>query len=91
MPFDALSESLPQKSRGVGLVGIEYFWTIGELLVILFAYLTIGTSGGPDSNEATGWKLFVVLSAIPVLLSFVFGIFPSNRNGCLHAAGRVRP
>lgn len=73
--FDALSEFLPQKSRGKGLIGIEYFWTIGELLVVLFAYLTIGTTGGTDSNEATGWKLLVVLSAIPVLLSLVFGFF----------------
>lgn len=75
IPYDALGEFLPQKSRGKGLIGIEYFWTIGELLVVLFAYLTIGVSGGTDTTNSNGWRIFVALSAIPVLLSFIFGIF----------------
>jgi putative MFS transporter len=69
VPFDTLSEFLPTSHRGVNLLVIEYFWTGGSLLVPVFAYLTLG-------NDSSGsWKLFVVLCALPCVISSILGVF----------------
>lgn len=49
---------------------IEYFWTGGSLLVPVFAYITLGNASASGS-----WQLFVILCAIPCVISSVLGIF----------------
>ncbi len=64
VPFDVFAEFLPTSHRGVKLLHIEYFWTAGSLATPLFAYLTLETS----------WRIFVVLCAVPCLISGIMGI-----------------
>mmetsp|Transcript_9700 Transcript_9700/g.16043 ORF Transcript_9700/g.16043 Transcript_9700/m.16043 type:complete len:502 (+) Transcript_9700:86-1591(+) len=64
VPFDVFAEFLPTSHRGVKLLHIEYFWTAGSLVTPLFAYLTLETS----------WRIFVVLCAVPCLISGIMGI-----------------
>ena len=68
VPFDILSEVLPSSSRGKNLLVIEYFWTLGVLLVVVFARTTLGING-----ESGNWRLFVALSSIPCWLSVIIG------------------
>lgn len=68
VPFDTLSEFLPTSHRGVDLLIIEYFWTGGSLLVPIFAYLSLG------NNSSGSWQLFVVLCAIPCVISSILGM-----------------
>jgi len=65
IPFDTLAEFVPTSHRGTNLLQIEIFWTLGTLLVPIFAWLTL-------SNH--DWRLFVVLCAIPCILSTILGI-----------------
>jgi len=69
IPFDTLAEFVPTSHRGTNLLYIEFFWTGGTLLVPVFAWLTLGNVTGGGS-----WQLFVVLCAIPCLLSTALGI-----------------
>ena len=64
VPFDIFAEFLPKEHRGKQLLFIEYFWTMGSLMTPLFAYLTLETS----------WRLFVVLCAIPCVISGFMGV-----------------
>ena len=68
VPFDTLSEFLPTSHRGVNLLNIEYFWTGGSLLVPIFAYLSLG------DNSSGSWQVFVVLCAIPCVISSILGM-----------------
>ena len=63
VPFDIFAEFLPTSHRGKHLLVIEYFWTAGSLMTPLFAYLTLETS----------WRLFVVLCAVPCIISGFLG------------------
>lgn len=63
VPFDIFAEFLPTSQRGKYLLSIEYFWTAGSLMTPLFAYLTLETS----------WRLFVILCAIPCIISGFLG------------------
>jgi MFS family permease len=65
VPFDIFAEFLPTSHRGVKLLHIEYFWTAGSLITPLFAYLTLETS----------WRIFVVLCAVPCLISGILGLW----------------
>lgn len=38
VPFDLLAEFLPNSHRGQYLMYIEYFWTIGCIFVVSFAW-----------------------------------------------------
>lgn len=66
VPFDTLAEFLPAQGRGTNLLLIEYFWTFGCLLVIVFAEMTLA-HGKPN------WRLFVILCALPCFLSIIVG------------------
>ncbi|KAL3943664.1 MAG: hypothetical protein SGBAC_002284 [Bacillariaceae sp.] len=70
VPFDILSEVLPAASRGKNLLVIEYFWSIGVLMVVVFARSTLGING-----ESGNWRLFIVLSSIPCWISVIIGYF----------------
>lgn len=74
--FDTLAEFVPNSHRGTDLLAIEYFWTGGTLLVPLLAYISLGTNSMDDNDDSIshGWRWFVVLCAIPCVLSCVFGI-----------------
>lgn len=63
VPFDIFAEFLPTSHRGKHLLVIEYFWTAGSLMTPLFAYLTLETS----------WRLFVILCAVPCIISGCIG------------------
>ena len=63
VPFDIFAEFLPTSHRGKHLLVIEYFWTAGSLMTPLFAYLTLETS----------WRLFVILCAVPCIISACLG------------------
>lgn len=74
VPFDILAEFLPSSSRGTNLLKIEYFWTLGVMFVVGVAYITLHNSAEPR------WRLFVMISSIPCLLSVVlgFGFVPES-------------
>lgn len=69
IPFDTLAEFVPMSHRGSNLLNIEFFWTGGTLLVPVFAWMTLGS--GPEDGS---WRLFVILCAIPCVLSTALGI-----------------
>lgn len=64
VPFDLLSELLPNRYRGLMLCYTEYFWTMGSIYVTVIAWL-IGNR----------WRNLLCLASIPVCLSFVAAIF----------------
>jgi len=64
VPFDIFAEFLPTSHRGKHLLVIEYFWTAGSLMTPLFAYLALDTS----------WRIFVILCAMPCILSGFLGV-----------------
>lgn len=75
VPFDTLAEFVPTAHRGTDLLIIEYFWTAGTLLVPAAAYISLGQSGDMQSSENdNSWRYFVILCAIPCLLSTVMGM-----------------
>lgn len=73
IPFDVLSEFVPTSNRGSSLLYIEFFWTGGTLLVPVFAWMTLGSNGEDDGSDGS-WRLFVVLCAIPCLISTALGM-----------------
>mmetsp|Transcript_27648 Transcript_27648/g.61025 ORF Transcript_27648/g.61025 Transcript_27648/m.61025 type:complete len:370 (+) Transcript_27648:619-1728(+) len=70
VPFDILAELLPNASRGKNLLVIQYFWTIGVLLVVCTAFYTLG-----DGQGSSNWRLFVITCSVPCWLSVIIGYF----------------
>lgn len=66
VPFDILAEFLPSHRRGTNLLLIEYFWTVGCLLVVVLAYFTL-------HGEKSQWRLLVALSSLPCFVSLLVG------------------
>lgn len=64
VPFDVYAEFLPKKSRGANLNSVNYFWSLGSVIVPALAYVTF--SGGGEQ-----WRLFVLLCAIPSFFSAI--------------------
>eukprot|EP00435_Cladocopium_sp_Y103_P057412 s615_g19.t1 len=62
--FDILAEALPSESRGVFLMYIEYFWTLGSIWVNLIAWGML---------ERYGWQVFTAMAALPTLIASVAG------------------
>mmetsp|Transcript_39921 Transcript_39921/g.96317 ORF Transcript_39921/g.96317 Transcript_39921/m.96317 type:complete len:533 (+) Transcript_39921:8-1606(+) len=87
VPFDILSEVLPAASRGKNLLVIEYFWSIGVLMVVAFARSTLGING-----ESGNWRLFVVLSSLPCWISVIVGYFcvPESPRWLVTQPGRAQ-
>jgi len=68
VPFDTLAEFVPTSHRGRDLMVVEYFWTAGTLLVPVAAFVTL------ESNSESGWRYFVILCALPCLISTMVGL-----------------
>lgn len=62
--FDILAEALPSESRGVFLMYIEYFWTLGSIWVNIIAWCML---------ERYGWQVFTAMAALPTLIASVAG------------------
>jgi MFS family permease len=77
VPFDLLAEFLPAAHRGRYLMNINYFWTIGSMVVNGFAWLLL---------ESYGWRVFTAVSSIPVLLGAVLALLylPESPRWLLH-------
>ncbi|GMH85743.1 hypothetical protein TL16_g10329 [Triparma laevis f. inornata] len=58
-PYDLLAELLPPKQRGKKLLEVQYYWTCGSLLPILFLTLT------------KNWRVFTFLCSLPSFVTFV--------------------
>eukprot|EP00557_Chaetoceros_sp_GSL56_P009845 CAMPEP_0176481196 /NCGR_PEP_ID=MMETSP0200_2-20121128/2689_1 /TAXON_ID=947934 /ORGANISM="Chaetoceros sp., Strain GSL56" /LENGTH=504 /DNA_ID=CAMNT_0017877381 /DNA_START=238 /DNA_END=1752 /DNA_ORIENTATION=- len=67
VPFDILAEFIPTESRGRYLLLIEYYWTLGSMMVPVIAYFTI--------EVYDSWQLFVVVCALPSLISLMVGVY----------------
>ena len=66
IPFDIIAEFMPVSYRGQFLVLIEYFWTLGSILVAGLAWALLSSSS---------WRVLAVLTAFPVTLSLLLGVF----------------
>ena len=82
IPFDLLTEFLPPSHRGKYLNCIEFFWTIGSLLVAGMAWLML---------NKFGWRALTYATAAPVGLTCVIAymILPESPRWLL-AKGRVK-
>eukprot|EP00536_Pseudo-nitzschia_multiseries_P006125 jgi/Psemu1/192373/e_gw1.126.79.1 len=63
IPYDALGEFLPSTFRGPSILCTSFFWTTSSLVVPLLA-----------DGDNSSWRSFVVLCAVPGLVSTVLGI-----------------
>lgn len=72
--FDLLAEICPKATRGRFLLYMQLFGALTTLLVILLAFLILG-SGGPFSpqNHPQVWRLLVSHAAILPLISTLLG------------------
>lgn len=66
IPFDLLSEFLPQSVRGQFLININYFWTIGSMFVAGVAWAIL---------PVASWKVLAIVTSIPVGISLLWAIF----------------
>lgn len=64
--FDVIAEFLPLSHRGQFLIAIEYFWTIGSMLVAGLAWFIL---------SKTSWRILAIVTAIPVTLSLLFATY----------------
>ncbi|CAE7655062.1 svop-1, partial [Symbiodinium microadriaticum] len=60
VPFDLLAEFLPASRRGSFLIYIEYFWTVGSVMVAGSAWLLL---------SRFSWRVLTYITAIPVSLA----------------------
>lgn len=66
VPFDLLAEFLPASHRGIFLIYIEYFWTIGSMFVAGIAWATL---------DSQGWRFLAYITALPVVFACVTSYF----------------
>ena len=75
VPFDILAELVPVEHRGRDLVFIEYFWTVGTMLVPIVAFFTLGNEMSDVHDNQDGWRYFVAICALPCLFSAIIGTY----------------
>lgn len=67
--FSMLAENTPIRFRGVVLISIGIFYTMGELTVCLLAYIFMPTL-------TTGnWRAVLVWASVPALLTLIISTF----------------
>eukprot|EP00542_Grammatophora_oceanica_P007818 CAMPEP_0194068554 /NCGR_PEP_ID=MMETSP0009_2-20130614/87159_1 /TAXON_ID=210454 /ORGANISM="Grammatophora oceanica, Strain CCMP 410" /LENGTH=562 /DNA_ID=CAMNT_0038721665 /DNA_START=56 /DNA_END=1742 /DNA_ORIENTATION=+ len=62
IPYDTLAEFLPASHRGTYLLALNYFWTLGMLLVVGSAYVSL-----QYLND--NWRLLVAFCSLPCFVS----------------------
>ena len=64
-----LSECLPIAYRGKGVLFVEYFFALGEIITCILVYFTL-------TDLSSGkWRLLLIWTAIPGILTFFFCYF----------------
>lgn len=64
--FDLLAEFMPASERGGFLLYIEYFWTLGSLLVIFEAWVVL---------DMYSWRVLTFIAALPVAIACFCSLF----------------
>lgn len=64
---------------------LGYYWTLGTVSVPIFAFFTLGTNADGSADTGT-WRLFVVLCAIPCIISTIVAIrwVPESPHWLIH-------
>lgn len=86
VPFDILLESVPQQHVPMVGFAMEFFWTGGTLFVAGCAGLLL--NGDEKAYRFESWRVFVLLTALPVALSFVSSLFILESPAFLSEVGR---
>jgi MFS family permease len=63
--LDLLAELLPVEWRGLFLMSINYFWTIGSMFVACMAWLLL---------DAYGWRVLIMSAALPAVGTVVLAL-----------------
>ena len=66
IPFDIIAEFMPLSHRGQFLVLIEYFWTIGSMMIAGLAWILLSTYS---------WRILTIITALPVTISLIFSSY----------------
>jgi MFS family permease len=79
VPFDLLAEFLPNSHRGQFLMYIEYFWTLGCMFVVGFAWCVLVLILAVHISfriflPSYGWRVLTLVSAIPVAIALVLAM-----------------
>lgn len=78
--FNWLGECCPAATRGLFLVGIEGFWTIGTVVQALLAFALL---------NRFGWRVMLTVSAIPTLILLILIPFVPESPRYLAVKGRT--
>ena len=62
---DILAELLPCEWRGLFLMNINYFWTLGNMFVAAMAWLVL---------DSVGWRVLIICCAVPSLLTVILSL-----------------
>ncbi len=63
---DILVEFLPIAARGKYLLSLQYFWTLGSVLLILLAWVLL---------REGNWRILTIFAAVPMTLAGLVGYF----------------
>jgi MFS family permease len=71
VPFDLTAEFLPPSERGANLMLLELFWTLGSMMVIGSAWLSL---------EQYGWRTLIYTVSVPMtmVLAVAFWLLPES-------------
>jgi MFS family permease len=78
--FSWLSETVPAAPRGLYLVGIEGFWTVGTVLQALLAFGLL---------NKLGWRVLLTVSAVPTVIVLILLPFVPESPRWLAVQGRT--
>ena len=67
VPYDTMAEFLPNQQRGRSLLALQYFWTMGALMALGAAYISL--------QILHSWKFLVVIGSVPCWISAFVGWF----------------
>lgn len=79
IPFDIMAEFLPSSARGNFLLGIQVFWSLGNVLVTLWAWMVL---------QSYGWRVMAFGCAVPMNISLFGAVFMPESPRWLVSQGR---